>query len=257
MRAGDLGRAIGLAHRAIDSGHVDPVLFSLRAHWRKENGRHLDALADLERARDLDPHSPEILSGIAECLNVLGHYRKALRSAEDALIRDQGFAAAWFQKALAHQMLNEFNDVLSALLETLRFEPNHVDALARLAELYMNQSKPEAARVYADRALALYPGHDIAHIVHIALDMKEKREDAADMRIQVLLSNPRTQPVTRANALSQLGDLRDKQQRTAEAFRSYREAKEAWIVAYGSQYLRPELEPVPQMLERLATAFAA
>ena len=75
MRAGDLGRAVGLAHRAIDSGHSDPALFSLRAHWRKENGRHLDALADLERARDLDPHSPGILTGIAECLNVLGHHR--------------------------------------------------------------------------------------------------------------------------------------------------------------------------------------
>ncbi|HEY1631357.1 MAG TPA: tetratricopeptide repeat protein [Rhizomicrobium sp.] len=256
MRAGDLGRAIGLALRALDSGYADPVLFNLRAHWRKHNGRPTDALADLERALELDPRSPPILTGIADCLNTLGHHKKALAAADGALVLEPALAAAWYQKALAHQMLNDIDAAKAAYLEAVRHDPGMADALSRLAALCAQQGDSANARTYADRALVLRPGHDVAHLAHIALDLAEGRQEAAEARIQSLLANRQVAPLTRAIALSHLGDLRDRQRRADEAFAAYREAGHVWTSVYGTRFARPDQESVPQMLDRLTAAFS-
>jgi tetratricopeptide (TPR) repeat protein len=251
LRANDLGRAIALAHRALDDGHSDPVLFNLRAHWRKHNGYPFDALADLEQARRLDPESAQTVGALADCLNALGHHKKALAAADEALALDTTNPTAWFQKALAHQMLNELDAARTGYLEAIRLDPRMADALARLAAMELQQGETDAARIHADRALAVRPGHEIAHLTHIALDL-----DAAEPRIQSLLANRQTTPLTRAIALSHLGDLRDSQDRPADAFTAYREAGTVWHGVYDSHFARPELEAVPQMLDQLNTALA-
>jgi tetratricopeptide (TPR) repeat protein len=256
MRVNDIGRAVALAHRALDAGHSDAVLFNLRAHWRKENGMPMDALADLERARKLDPGSAPILAMMAECLNVVGHHKKALAAAEDALMLDTASTHAWLHKALAHQMLNQLDDAKTGYLEAVRRDPTMGEALARLGALLAQQGDVEGARSYADQVLALQPGNELGHLTHIMVDMQQARLDATEARIQSLVASPRTAPLTRANALSSLGDLRDRQDRPGEAFAAYRESKIAWSIVYGGRFMRPGQETVPQMVARLTDALA-
>ncbi len=257
MRANNLLRAVELAQQALDAGYRDPALFSLRARWRKHRGMAADAIADLETALALDPRSATILTEIADCLNGLGHHKKACEAAAEAISYDPMLAQAWYQKALAHQMLNELEKAQSGYREAVRRDPELADALARLAAMAVEQSEHAAARDYADRALAVLPGHDVALLAHITLDLAQEQLDQADNRIHLLLANPRTPPLTRAIALSHLGDLHDRRAKRKDAFAAYREAGSVWKAVYGERFERPGIETVPQLFERLNKAVAS
>jgi tetratricopeptide (TPR) repeat protein len=232
MRAGQLSRAVELARRALDAGHRDPVLYNLRAHGKKQAGLMEEALADLRQARALEPHSPRILGEMADCLNNLGRYNQALAAATDALAIEAALAPAWFHKGFAHQMLNELEQARAAYLEAVRLDPGMADGHARLAALASLAGAHDEVRKHATRAEAARPGHPIAAIALAATDLAEGRLDSAEPRLTALLRDPGAAPLTRAIALSHLGDLRDAQGRTHEAFEAYCRSGAIWKAAY-------------------------
>jgi tetratricopeptide (TPR) repeat protein len=257
LRGNDLMQAIELAKQALDAGYSSPVLFGLRAHWRKHNGQAFEAIGDLERALEMEPNSAKILTEIGDCLNGLGHHRKALVAVDEALSFDADFSQAWFQKGLAHQLLNELEQARAAYERAVRLNPRLSDALGRLAAMAVQQGEHDAARGYAARALAVRPTNDVAQLALIDIDLAEDCFDAAGAGIQSLLAHPQTPALTRAIALSHLGDLRDRQERYGEAFAAYSHAGEVWRGVYAPRYQRPGHESVPQMLERLTADLGA
>lgn len=232
LRAGQTARATDLARQALDTGYCDPVLYNLRAHWKRQNGRVEEALADLVQANRLDPGSARILGEIADCLNALGRFGKALTAANDALALEPAWAPAWFHKGFAHQMLNDLDAARAAYLEALRLDPGMADAAARLAALASLTGAHDEVRKFAARAEQAQPGHPIAVIALVAADLAEGRFDSAEPKLDALLHDPRTVPLTRAIALSHLGDLRDAQGRTHEAFEAYCHSGAIWRSVY-------------------------
>ncbi|HEY2070640.1 MAG TPA: sulfotransferase [Rhizomicrobium sp.] len=254
MRARDFRRAVALTQQALDAGYSSPGLFSLRARWRKLNGEASAAIADLERALALDPRSATILGEIADCLNGLGHHSKALEAADEAVSCEPAYVLAWFQKALAHQMLNQLQDARAAYLEAVRLDPRMAAALGRLAAMAVQQNQHDEARDYARQALEIEPGQDVATLALITLDMADDALDDADTHLRTLLADPRTTQLTRSIALSHLGDLRDREQHWPEAFAAYREAGHIWNSIYATRFKQPGREAVPDMLTRLRAA---
>jgi tetratricopeptide (TPR) repeat protein len=257
MRANDLPLAVGLAQQALDAGHANPVLFSLRAHWRKHNGQAMDAIADLQNALAMEPRSTKLFTEIADCLNGLGHHKKALEAANDAVDCDPAYPKAWYEKGLAHQMLNELEQSRDAYEHAIGVNPRMVNALARLAALAAQQGKHDVARDYAGRALAIRPADDVAQLALVSLDLAEDRPEAAEARIRTMLDFPGTAALTRAIALSRLGDLRDRQGRRQEAFEAYGESGDGWKTVYGPRFQRPGHESIPQMLDRSSATLEA
>ncbi|HEX3673916.1 MAG TPA: sulfotransferase [Rhizomicrobium sp.] len=257
MRANDVMRAIELAQQALDAGHANPVLFSLRAHWRKHNGQAMDAIADLESALEMEPRSTKLFTEIADCLNSLGHHRKALMAASDAIDCDPAYPKAWYEKGLAHQMLNELEQSRDAYEHAIGINPRMAGALARLAALAAQQGEHDAARDYAGRALAIRPADDVAQLTLVSLDLAQNQLEPAEARIRSMLDFSGTAALTRAIALSRLGDLRDRQGRRQEAFEAYGESGDRWKTVYGPRYQRPGHESITQMLDRSSATLEA
>lgn len=237
MRVGKLSLAIALARQALNAGYVDPVLYNLRAHGLRLDGRPEEALADLRQALSLEPNAPVVLAEIADCLNSLGRHKHALAAADEALALDRTLAKAWLHKGLALQHLSELNASRAAFLEAVRYEPDMADAHARLAALANISGAHDDVRKYAAKAEATHPGHPIASIALVATELAEGKLDRAEPRLAALLRDPDAPPLMRANALSHLGDLRDAQGRTHEAFDAYCRSKALWRAAYEGQHV--------------------
>lgn len=228
LQASDMAEASGLAGQALDFGYRHPSLFNLRAHGKQLQSQHEEALADLMRSHDLNPRSAWTLADIADCHNVLGQWRKALAAADAAIAVDRKYSKAWFQKGLAHQALRELGAARTAYLDAIRLEPTLGDAQARLASMAAEQGRLEESRGFATAALAAMPGHPIAVLALVTTDMGEGRFEDAERHLAVFLARKDVLAPLRAVAIAQLGDLRDMQGKTDEAFAAYADSRSIW-----------------------------
>ncbi|HTQ15525.1 MAG TPA: tetratricopeptide repeat protein [Rhizomicrobium sp.] len=237
LRTGQLDRVVALAQAALDAGIRNPALHNLRARALRQVGRLEEALADLRQSQKLDPRAASTPADIAACLNELGRFNQAIAAAKEAIARDPDLPQPWYQIGLGHQMLRQLDAARNAYLEAIRLDPNFADALVRLAGLAELAGNDEEARAFALRAERVQPGHPGATTVLVNSDLAAGRLTSAEPRIEALLANPSVAPVLRAITLSQLGDLRDAQGRTHEAYQAYCRAGAMWKNAYAHNIL--------------------
>ncbi|HJW42731.1 MAG TPA: sulfotransferase [Rhizomicrobium sp.] len=229
MRAGNMTEAARLATRALGGGMSHPILFTLRAGARRRDGDLGGALADLNAARKLNPRSANVLIGIADALNALGRHREAIAAARDALAIDRMLAAAWFQQGQAHQVLNELGAASAAFSEVVRIDPRQAEGWACLANLAALQGRNAEARSSGARSLSLEPGNATAKLALARADLAEGHQSEAEARLSELIASQRSAPELRAMALGYLGDIRDAQDHTAEAFEAYSQSGVLWL----------------------------
>ena len=252
LRLGDVARATALARQALDGGQIHPVLFNLRAQEKKSNGQMEAALADLMRARELDPKSAVIVSEIAGCLNWLGRHDEALAAADRALAIDRKLGDAWYQKAMAHAALTAYDAARKAFRESVRRDPTLVEAQAQLASFEAGQGNFAAARQHAEAALRLSPNNPTALAAQVSADLAEGKLCEAEAILQSMLRDAALAPPLRAGAAAQLGDLRDLQGQPDKAFGAYREARKTWAAFYESEIRRRAGEMGNERVRRLA-----
>lgn len=227
MRAGDMAKAVSLSRRALDSGHADPVLYSVRSYWHENEGRYDAALADLNRAATLGPVSPQTLASMGRCLTLLGRAGEALPLLDQALALMPGLAPAHYQKGFALEQLGELRPARAAYEQALALDPAMADAAARLAALAARRSEWPLVRRLAETALAGDPHNAVAHFALVMLEMAEGDFSGAETRIRQVIAFPATTAQARAHGLNLLGDALDAQDRTAEAFVAYAAANDA------------------------------
>lgn len=226
----DLARAAQLAQHILGLGHVDARLFQILGRWKKSDGHLHDALADLQQAHALAPGSAKILCELAECLNALGRFRLAIMAASDALAIDDTLAAAWFHRAFAHQLLGQPDRARDCYCEAIRRDPGMAAAHAQIANIHVLQGRYDEARAAAGQALAHHPGDAIAMTAIARADIAQRHLVDAERHVSWLVDQDDAE--IKAIALGLLGDLRDAQDRMAEAFEAYLSAGSLSHVAY-------------------------
>ncbi len=244
LRAGDRATATRLSCEALDAGHVHPVLLHLRAIRKKQNGLAESAFADIQRALQIAPQSPDLLAEAADSLNAAGEYQRAVVLADAALAIDPRHADAWHRKGYAHHMRTELESAVAAFCQAVRFDPRLADAHARLANIAAGQGNLSDARSFAARALAIEPNNSIAVLACVAADLAEERLEEARRRLDTVLSDPAALPPIRAAATSQAGDVCDALGLTDEAFDAYRSAGELWKSYYAPQVRKSGPDPI-------------
>lgn len=242
MRAGDMVRAIGLACQALDSGHSDPVLFSLRSHWHESHDRVEAALSDLERARDLGPPDARTLVSVGRCLTKLGRPDEAGQILDDAMALAPGLAAAHYEKGFARDQMGDLLAARQSYERAMALDPHMADAPARLAALAARRSDWPQAHALATKALELQPGNAVAHFALIMVDMAEGEFSAAETRARQVAQSATAQ--ARAHAFNFLGDSLDAQDRTEEAFTAYGAANRMLHGLFASRF-KPEESGLP------------
>jgi tetratricopeptide (TPR) repeat protein len=236
MHAGDMARAIALACRALENGHADPVLFSLRSHWHEGHGRVEAALVDLERARAMGPPDGRTLVSLGRCLTKLGRLEEARQVLDEAVALVPGLAPAHYEKGFAVDQMGDLLAARQSYQRAMALDPHMADAPARLAALAARRSDWPQARALAARALELQPANAVAHFALIMVDMASGEFSAAESRARQVAQSPMTTTQARAHALNFLADSLDAQDRTEEAFTAYGAGNQMLLDLFASRF---------------------
>ncbi len=257
IRAPDMGRAIDMARRALDDGICHPLLLNLRAYWLETQGKAAEALGDLMRARELAPQDAFVANALGECLVKLERFPEAIEAYDAALSLNPAFVRAHFNKGFACEMVRELELAERCYQRAVQLDPHHPDAHARLAGIAARRSDWARTRELADHALAHDPRSSIAIFALVAADLNDGAFDTAETRLKTVIDDTRMTDHEHANALSLLGDIRDRQNRAAEAFAAYSKANGLLLAYFSSKFGAPNCERTHDMLARIEKSFNA
>jgi tetratricopeptide (TPR) repeat protein len=136
-------------------------------------------------------------------------------------------------------------------------EPNHVEALARLADLAVQRGDMKSAREFAMHILKRDPGQAAAHIALAQADIEEKNPEAAIRRLETLTKVANITAVNRSIAQGLLGDAFDSLDRTTDAFAAWSASQATLRAFYGPAFRDNGSEPAPARVARLGDFFAS
>ena len=77
----------------------------------------------------------------------------------------QADPALWNSLGVSHFHAGQITEAETALTHGLKFDPNNLDLLSNLANLYLQQEQFDQATAYANKALRIDPNHIEALIV--------------------------------------------------------------------------------------------
>ena len=97
-----------------------------------------EALADFNRAIDLDPNQAGGYVGRANALNTLGRYHEAIEDYDRAISMDPSIANAYVNRAIAHSHLNEYEKAIADYEKGLELDPKIDDPPGFVKRLFEN-----------------------------------------------------------------------------------------------------------------------
>ncbi len=210
--------------RPSNLGLEHPLFLNLRAFWLEGRGRMREALADLERARDLAPDDVPVLNALGLAYAKLERPVEATEAFEAAIAAQPDFVPAHFNHGWACEMWGELDRARASYeraAELSKGQPGSGESLARLASLAARLGDWDEVRQFATDALHFIPSHPIAHLALARADIEAGDFAAAEAGLQRILSAPSISPHDRYHAMGALGDLRHRQGDYAGAFDAY------------------------------------
>ena len=257
VRAGDLESAINQAEAALARGVEHPLLLNLRAYRLEGQGRLTEALAALERARELAPGDPSVLNALGLCLARLDRMAPALQAFDAAVAIQPGFVQAHANKGRAYEALGLLDKAAESFGEAARLAPDAPDPVVALAGLAARRGDAGQTRTLALGGLKLQDGHPGAVIALAQAEIIEGRFNDAAARLGRVLQNRTLPPADRAFAQSLLGDALDGIGRAAEAFAAYRAANGEYRNIHAQRFAGWSNQSAREMVDWLGDYFRA
>lgn len=235
-RRGEFGVAAELAESALDGGLEHPLLYNVVAVELERSGRLPEAERQLRRAVQLAPTDIGSRNALALCLMQLEHPEQALTEFDALLAISPALPYAHASRGNALAALGRVADAESSFQRAVALDPNQGVALAGLARIASGRGAYAEARRHAQKALEVIPRFPPAVMALAAAELGEHRAGHAEAQIRELLGDDRIQPLERALANGQLGDILDAQNRPIEAFSAYLECNDALRTIYARDY---------------------
>lgn len=258
LQASDFRRAADLANLGIRHGMIHPALFSARAFWLQENGRHEHALEDFRRALTLSPQNPASLVAIGLCLMDMDRASEAVEYFDAALAIEPTSTRTLYRRGLALAKSGNHQAAQEAYEQILVLEPDHPQANASLASIAGRKGELEKARFLAARALEGNPHESTAKVALAITELAEKKFAAAELRLRQILQDDNLNASNRSAVYGLLGDSLDNQQRYPEAFDAYVKENEDLRRVNAQKFSSGRaIEAVRQMTAYFQTAPAA
>ncbi len=255
LRNQGLAEAANLASQALADGVEHPSLLNLAASARYGEGRFGEAIALLNRARNLAPTDANVLNSLGICLKADGQIEAALEAYDAALGIDPNLAPAHFNRGTVLEALNDINGAKAAYQRAAEIDPNYAEPLAALAWLSAQSGNASAALENGERALSLSPSNVLAHMALASADLQQRNLAAAGSRLAALGRDPALSQVNRAIVIGLIADLQDAENRPAEAFAAYTASNAELKALHAPQYERPSEETPLGNAKRLADWF--
>jgi tetratricopeptide (TPR) repeat protein len=240
LSANDIAAAAALAETALARGQVDPMLLNLAAWRREEAGDYAGAHRLLQQALAQAPGDPLVIGAIGAVLRKEGRLDEAIAVLNRVIAAGPRNAAAWLERGYVLDALRDDAAARDSYARALAIDPNMAPALGKLADAAAKAGDAVTARTLADRALSLDSHEPAATCALATIEIEAGAGVAAERRLTTLLQSP-IKGDDRTRALTLLGDALDRQDRTAEAFETYKQAQHNFQACYAAL-----LEPAPE-----------
>lgn len=106
-------------------------------------GRTEQALADFNRAIDIDPTHQDGYLGRADTLNVMGRYEASLQDYNRALEIKPDMAEAYINRAIAYSHLGRYEEAIADYEKGLELDPEIDDKPGFIKRLFSNEPNTE------------------------------------------------------------------------------------------------------------------
>ena len=257
LAAGDISRAATLADKALTAGQINPMLLNLAAWRREEAEDYAGAHHLLKHALALAPGDVMILGAIGAVLRKERRLDESLAVLDQAIAAEPRHAAAWLERGYVLDAMQADVAAAESYRRALALDASLSPALGKLADGCAKRGEKEDARRLAAEALTISPHEPAATCAIATLEIEVADGAAAEVRLRALLAQSLSKD-DRTRALTLLGDALDRQNRTREAFATYREAQHNFRAAYASVLAPNSKRPSHRsFIEHIAAQVAA
>ena len=192
---------------------------------RARQGDIAGASALVERAMQMEPRNPAVLTGRAIIYRVEGRMREAVLACDQAIAIEPRMAGAWLERG--HVLANGGSPVLAreSFRKAAKLAPQLADAHANVAALAARDGDMKEARKAAWKALKLDPANLLAANAMASVHLSDGEPQRALDLLAPLVD--RFGPGdTRATALSLMGRAHEKLSSHAKAYEHFAKSKQ-------------------------------
>lgn len=257
LRTYGMQAAAQLALQAVDDGVEHPAVLNLAASVRYGEGRFEEAVQLLKRARTLAPKDPNVANSLGVCLKALGQADAALQAYDAAVRLNPTLAAAHYNRGGVHEELSDIKGARSSYERAAALDANYIEPVAALAWLDAQAGDAASARTRAQRVLMRSPSNLLARMALASADLQSGDLTMASTRLAELSGDGGLTAVNRSIVLGLIGDLRDAQNKPAEAFAAYQASNTELKALHAQRFEAPRLETAEARVRRLAAWFKA
>ncbi|GAA0949903.1 MULTISPECIES: tetratricopeptide repeat protein [Streptomyces violaceusniger group] len=216
----ELEGALADAERALELDADSDRAHAARGYTYLGMERYEQALESLDRALELDPDSAWALSRRGEVNSLLGRFEEALADLTRSCDLDDGSAWTVSTRGLVHHAIRDYDSALADFTRALEITPKWAWAHAERAATYRMLGRYEESLADAERSIEL--GSDHAGFSHIhALRNLDRYEEAISAADGYLASHPDDQ-----GALAERGEAYRMTDRFQEALADFGRAIE-------------------------------
>lgn len=191
--AGQLDSALARVERFMATGPASAKAFKLRGDIRQRQHRHDEALADYDRAEEIDNTDPRLYVSRSALQISRGNAKGGLRDADKALDRDPLDADAWYNRAWALYQGNDLDAALKSVRKALGVEPRFPEALYLSGVIKGAQYNEKEGVEEINQALALNPAIPGALMSMAVLLYEGKRYEEAIPKFTEVIAGDTTE----------------------------------------------------------------
>lgn len=138
----------------------------------------------------------------------------------------------WAELATAYHNLGRMNEAIAGSLEALRFHPNHVNSLFKLAYIALNTGDLNRTEYWIERVLAITPDFDEALCMRgMVAEQRAQLQNAQGYYQKAINVNPQN-----VEALARLGIIAFREKRLADAQRYFQDVLQYEPDRYGAYF---------------------
>jgi tetratricopeptide (TPR) repeat protein len=180
-----MGQAFKLAQKVLakDESHTDAhqllgVIYEVKGEREK-------AIAEYERAIELDPNNSRYYKYLANTLTSEGRPQEAVpllkKSMRLSPLSQRNASSCLRRLGRAYRNMGQYDEALSALKKALNGRPNHWPTYLELAITYILLGREEEARAAAAEILKISPKFSLKNLKHYNFLYKNKADTERDI----------------------------------------------------------------------------
>lgn len=187
LKTGQTNRALAQLEPLLKTEKVDVQLFALAGEAYMQSKNFTKATEYFEKASALAPQSAEFHTALGMSELGQGDNGRAIVELGKAIGLDAKSAKPGILLVMTHVRLKEFDKALAAAKATVKEHPNNPVVHNLIGGIYLSKKDLPNARVSFEKAVSLEPTYfpSVANLAQ--MDMQEKKPEAAKKRFEAVL----------------------------------------------------------------------